>query len=166
MQWRKERIEINITTKSKLVLKNCYLLQRMIRRLQSNFQYLKVEIHMEGQLYWYFKSLNSFLSTLTYFAEKEAGFDSFEFAVFKAPQDKSGKLVRYSIEFSHCLIHTFSLLRWGLPPASPPPWRAVRQPIARCRARVTREFSHFIWDYLNLMFFISDFTKGWKPFSC
>lgn len=83
---------ISITSKYYYIieLKNCYLLQCMICRLQSKFQYLKVEIHREGQLYWYLKSLNSFLSTGTYFAEKEA-FDYFKFAIFKAPQDQSSK---------------------------------------------------------------------------
>lgn len=60
----------------------------MICRLQSNFQYLKAEIHMESQLYWYFKSLNSFLSTLTYFAEKEAVFENRKLKIIKVPQDK------------------------------------------------------------------------------
>lgn len=135
------------------ILKNCYLLQCMICRLQSKFQYLKVEIHREGQFHWYAKSLNSFLSTGTYFAEKEA-FDYFKFAIFKAPQEQSSKLgqVLYRIFPPPDSVSPTPLRSPSSgPPASFP--CSIHHPVAHCRAHITLEFSHSSWDHLNLIFF-------------
>lgn len=92
----------------------------MIRRLQSNFQYLKVEIHMESQLYWYFKSLILIRDNL-FCRQKRLSLIIFSLLFSKYHKVKSSRRVRCSTEFFHGLVHSFPLLHWGLPLRGHPP---------------------------------------------